>query len=55
VKGADGEAVFVLNCPDGPLRQSYCFSLREVNRIAEALSIVLKTLCAEWRSIHGHC
>ena len=56
VKGAGGEAVFVLNCPEGPpvLRQSYGFSLREVNRIAEALSIVLKMLCVEWRSIHGH-
>lgn len=56
VKGTGGEAVFVLNCPEGPpvLRQSYGFALREVNRIAEALSIILKKLCAEWRSIHGH-
>jgi len=56
VKGAGGEAVFVLNCPNGPpmLRQSYGFPLREVNRIAEALSIAVNMLCAEWRSIHGH-
>ncbi|WP_428669320.1 DUF4160 domain-containing protein [Reyranella sp.] len=56
VKGTGGEAVFVLNCPEGPpvLRQSYGFSLREVNGIADALLTVLQTLCTKWRSIHGH-
>jgi hypothetical protein len=56
VKGAGGEAVFVLNCPEGPpvLRQSHGFSLREVNRVAEALLAALTRLCANWRHIHGH-
>jgi hypothetical protein len=55
VRGADGEAVFFLNCPGGPpeLRESYGFSLREVNRIARALESALTRLCTEWRSIHG--
>ena len=39
VIGAKGEAVFVLNCPDGPpsLRESYGFSRREELRIQKDL------------------
>lgn len=35
VKGARGEAVFDLHCPDGPpeLRETYGFKLLELNRI----------------------
>lgn len=55
VKSADGEAVFNLNCPDGPpeLRESYGFRLTEVNRIEILLGKALPALCAEWRQIHG--
>lgn len=55
VKGAVGEAVFILNCPDGPpkLRESFGFNLPELNRIADELAKALQTLCAEWRAIHG--
>jgi hypothetical protein len=37
VVGADGEAVFFLNCPGGPpaLRESYGFERRELGRIAK--------------------
>ncbi|MBN2700571.1 MAG: DUF4160 domain-containing protein [Methylothermaceae bacterium] len=56
VKGADGEAVFNLNCPDGPpeLRETYGFNRSDVGRIKDALVVVLSDLCDEWRSIHDH-
>lgn len=55
VKGAEGEAVFNLNCPAGPpeLRDSYGFKLSDVNRIEAALADVVPMLCEEWRTIHG--
>lgn len=55
VIGAEGEAVFNLNCPDGPpeLRESYGFKLTDVNRIADALAEVVPLLCAKWSGIHG--
>lgn len=55
VKGADGEAIFNLRCPDGPpeLRESYGFRLAELNRIEAALGAAIAALCAEWRTIHG--
>ncbi len=55
VKGGQSEAVFVLNCPDGPaeLRESYGFRLSEVNRILLALTDLVTPLCEEWRKIHG--
>ena len=55
VKGADGEAVFVLHCPDGPpvLRETFGFSRPELGRIADALAATLETLCADWRRLHG--
>ena len=56
VVGRGGEAVFVLHCPDGPpeLRESYGLSRAAVDRLKRALSAVLATLCAQWRSIHEH-
>ena len=49
--------MFFLNCPGGPpeLRASYGFNLREVNRVEQALAlvVVLATLRKEWRSIYG--
>jgi len=55
VIGADGEAVFNLNCPEGPvvLRESYGLSLSAVNRLQAALADNLETLCVRWREIHG--
>jgi hypothetical protein len=55
VQGADGEAVFNLNCPGGPpvLRGSYGFRLAGLNRIKDALAAAITALCAEWRTIHG--
>jgi hypothetical protein len=55
VKGAAGEAVFILNCPDGPpaLRESFGFNRTELSRIKDELAGALAPLCAEWRRIHG--
>jgi hypothetical protein len=55
VKGPDGEAVFVLHCPDGPpeLREVFGFKRSDLGRIKDALTGALATLCAEWRAIHG--
>jgi Domain of unknown function (DUF4160) len=55
VRGAAGEAVFVLQCPEGPptLRESFGFNLVELNRIRDVLAGELVLLCAEWRTIHG--
>ena len=55
VKGASTEAVFALNCPDGPptLRESFRFSWTELSRITDKLAERLAILCAEWRTIHG--
>lgn len=55
VKGAAGEAVFILHCPDGPpkMRESFGFSRTEINRIGDELAEALTILCAEWRAIHG--
>ena len=55
VRGAGGEAIFNLGCPQGPpvLRESYRYSLRELNRIERALIAAVPELCAEWSKIHG--
>ena len=56
VIGKGGEAVFILNCPNGPLelRVSFRFNAPELSRIASALSAELALLCAKWREIHDH-
>lgn len=56
VIGASGEAVFVLNCPNGPpaLRESYGLNRPVLNRIRSALRDELASLCVAWRSIHGN-
>ena len=55
VIGADGEAVFILNCPAGPseLRESYGFSRPQVTWIKDELASKIAVLCEEWRKIHG--
>ncbi|WP_162630785.1 DUF4160 domain-containing protein [Paracoccus endophyticus] len=53
--GVEGEAVFVLNCPDGPphLRESYGFSRHDELRILKELAAHLPVLCPKWSEIHG--
>lgn len=55
VRGAGGEAVFILHCPEGPpaLRESFGFNTPELGRIKDVLADALATLCAEWRRFHG--
>ncbi len=56
VVGADGEAVFNLHCPGGPpeLRESYGFTLSDLNRMVSILAVEITVLCAKWKAIHGH-
>ena len=52
---AGGEAVFILNCPDGPLslRESHSFNRQTVSRIQNDLATHLTNLCQKWSEIHG--
>ena len=55
VRGGEGEAVFVLHCPDGPpeLRESFGFGRPDVGRIKDIIANNLADLCMSWRAIHG--
>jgi hypothetical protein len=55
VIGAGEEAVFILNCPNGPptLRESYGFKRSDFDAIITALTTTINTLCQEWSRIHG--
>jgi hypothetical protein len=55
VWGDGGEAVFFLNCPDGPpeLREVRGFDRRRLGRIIEKLRPRVAELCEGWRAIHG--
>ncbi|MCC7487670.1 MAG: DUF4160 domain-containing protein [Burkholderiales bacterium] len=52
--GGGCEAVFNLNCPNGPpeLREDFGFSSAQVNMIKTAIAADLAHLCAEWSRIH---
>lgn len=55
VVGRGGEAVFVLNCPAGPvsLREIFGFAGQALRSMAMALNKALPQLCAAWERIHG--
>ncbi|WP_408253408.1 DUF4160 domain-containing protein [Paraburkholderia caledonica] len=55
VLGPNREAIFELNCPDGPvsLRESYNFSSRELQEVADLLTRGIPDLCKKWGEIHG--
>ncbi|MEM9797127.1 MAG: DUF4160 domain-containing protein [Pseudomonadota bacterium] len=55
VWGGGGEAVFFLNCPDGPpeLRENRGFDRRHLGRVVDGLRPHLMDLCERWRGIHG--
>lgn len=55
VIGRGCEAVFDLNCPDGPaeLRENYRFSRRDLAQVERAMTKRLADLCAAWERIHG--
>jgi hypothetical protein len=50
------QAVFILNCPSGPieLRDNFGFSWTDANRLAKSLESHVQPLCAAWRTIHGN-
>lgn len=52
--GRGCEAVFVLNCPAGPidLRENYGFARREIARILGVLTNHLYELCRAWEQLH---
>ena len=56
IQGRGCEAVFNLNCPDGPteLRENYGFSQRELGKIVDELVANRVMLCTEWEKIHGN-
>jgi hypothetical protein len=56
VVGPNAEAVYLLNCPDGPpeLRESFGFRTAALNEIADVLRANLEALCAAWERIHDH-
>jgi Domain of unknown function (DUF4160) len=55
VIGPDHEAVFELNCPNGPigLRENYGFNRAKLTGIAKWLVSILTELCEGWEEIHG--
>lgn len=55
VKGSEGEAIFILHCPNGPpsLRESFGFNRRDLGLIIDEVARVPAILCAEWSAIHG--
>ena len=55
VIGNGCEAVFKLNCPDGPpeMRENYGFSPGDLAKIKAALTARTAHLCAAWSKIHG--
>ena len=56
VIGRGCEAVFHLNCPDGPVefRENYGFSRREIMQIENVLRNKLTEPCKAWENIHGN-
>jgi hypothetical protein len=56
VIGAGKEALFFLNCPNGPpqLRENFRFSSSELSRIQEKLAPRAAELCTAWKEIHGN-
>ena len=53
--GPEGEAIFNLNCPNGPcaLRENYGVKSRPLNDIERLTNKHIKELCRAWEEIHG--
>ena len=56
VMGGGCEAVFNLQCPNGPpeLRENFGFSRKTLLNISAVLADELAMLCDEWRQIHEY-
>jgi hypothetical protein len=55
VIGRGCEALFHLNCPNGPveLRENYGFRRHDIAEIENTLTASLQQLCQTWEVIHG--
>lgn len=55
VIGSECEAVFRLNCPDGPveLREDYGATRSQIKGFERKLMKNLSQLCGAWEKIHG--
>ncbi len=55
VVGRGAEAVFILDCPDGPVtvRQNVGFPRRDLAGIEAALGPHIRFLCQAWEGMHG--
>lgn len=55
VVGGGVEAVFNLNCPDGPVtyRESTGMSASQLRRIAADLAAAIGPACLAWEEVHG--
>lgn len=56
IVGNGHEAIFQLNCPEGPasLRENFGFAQRELTAIQKVLGEHIPQLCLAWEEIHGH-
>lgn len=56
VLSRDCEAVYDLNCPDGPmgLRENKGCRLADTRRLSTALADHVRMLCEAWGAIHDH-
>ena len=55
VMSGDGEAIFNLNCPSGPitLRETVGFKRGELTKIKVELTEHIAALCAAWSQYHA--
>jgi hypothetical protein len=53
--GPNGRAIFLLNCPAGPVvpRSVHGFTGRHLRNIIAVLNRSVNALCKEWNAIHG--
>lgn len=56
VIGKGVEAVFKLNCPDGPsiLRNKYGIPSKDLRRISAEVNARVPQMCEIWRAINGN-
>lgn len=54
VKSAEGEAIFYLNCPEGPasLRKNFGLYATEANHVRRLVQTHIKLLCSAWEQLH---
>ena len=55
VLGPARDAIFILNCPDGPprLRGSFGFAVQALNQLEAGLKRAPEDLCERWSRMHG--